>query len=430
MNKYITTHKQSILRYYVERINSEERKFINIAILMPDMELGGAERSLLTFIEMFRGKNVSLTLLLFHQTGALLSQVPEWVTVIELPGAGRLDRLRKQVSNLLAELGLSRCFNVLKHFYHCFGSGVKAAKKYNTIDYDVAIAYKDGAATWFLAKNISAKVKIAFFHTDFIRAGYNAKREEKVYESFDQIYCVSSAAMKSFVQALPSLKEKTSVFYTILDYNKLHNLAKFGPTFTDNFNGVRILTVGRLSHEKGLDKALKALLLLKSNGLCIRWYIVGDGREKNNLIKLIEANNLQEDVVFLGLVENPYRLMADCDIYVQPSNYEGYCLAIAEARALFCPVVACDFSGAKEQIVNKETGIITGMSADELYEGISELVRNNDLRKKIKNNLKNTTNQYTNQFDELDNLITAKLGLKERTFTHYLPQDKTADYSQ
>ncbi|AFM02099.1 glycosyltransferase [Desulfitobacterium dehalogenans ATCC 51507] len=394
----------------MERNSLEKRNFISIAIVMPDMELGGAEKSFLTFIEMFKGKSVSVSLLLFHRTGALLSHVPDWVKVIELPGAGRLDRLRKKGSNFLARCGLTRFYDIFKHFYHLFGSGANFGKKYKNIDYDVVIAYKDGTATWF-ARNIIARVKIAFFHTDFVRAGYNPIKEKKVYDSFDQIYCVSSAAKKSFVQALPALAEKTSVFYTIIDQKKLHSSVKFGPSFLDDFNGIRILTVGRLSHEKGLDKAIKALSLLKVNGYYVRWYIVGEGCEKSNLSKLIAANHLQDDFIFLGEVENPYRLMADCDIYVQPSNYEGYCLAIAEARALYCPIVACDFSGAKEQIVNRETGIITGMSAENLYEGISQLIRDNDLREKIKNNLKKPISQDAKQFDELYDFITRKLGL-------------------
>lgn len=394
----------------MERNSLGEKNFINIAIVMPDMELGGAERSLLTFIEMFKEKNVSISLLLFHRTGTLLSYVPDWVTVVELPEVGRLDSLRKKILNFLVRCGLSRFFDILKYFYHLVGSEVNFGKKYNNIDYDVVVAYKDGTATWF-ARNISAKVKIAFFHTDFIRAGYNSIKEEKVYDNFEQIYCVSSAAKRSFVQALPSLAEKISVFYTIIDQKKLYSLAKFGPKFLDDFNGIRILTVGRLSHEKGLNKAIKALALLKMHGYSVRWYIVGDGCEKSNLIKLISANHLQDDFIFLGEVENPYRLMADCDIYVQPSNYEGYCLAIAEARALCCPIVACDFSGAREQIVDKETGIITGMSAENLYDGISELIRDTQLREKIKNNLKKPTGQDAKQFDELYSLITRKLGL-------------------
>jgi len=368
---------------------------VRIAFIMPDMELGGVEKSLISLLEAIGDQNgFCITLLLFRKCGLLLKNIPSWVEVKEISGGRKLDAFRKKTASFLAKAGLKCLFNAFKRLYHSFGSEINFSKKTINNQFDVAIAYKDGAATWFTAKNMIAKVKIAFVHTDFVHAGYVAKQEEKIYLNFDRIYCASGAAKESFVCLLPNLLEKTLVFYDLVDGQHLFCCATDGPSFPDDFKGTRILTVGRLSQEKGLDKAIHVLQHLKSDGYQVRWYVIGKGRENSNLRKLTQEFHIEEDFKFLGEQDNPYRMVSDCDIYVQPSNYEGYCIALAEARILCRPVVACDFAGAREQILQGETGIITEMMPEAIYEGIKSLLNDDKLKKQIIENLNKSDNNF------------------------------------
>lgn len=364
---------------------------VRIAFIMPDMELGGVEKSLIPLLEVLGDTRYQITLLLFNKSGILLNNVPQWIEVKELE-AGKLDTLRKIIADFLAKIGAQQVFNIIKKLYHRVGSSLYFVHKKMDIHYDVAIAYKDGAATWYAAENVMAKVKIAFVHTDFKSAGYNAFQEGKIYKSFDRIYCASIAGKESFVHLLPELTNRAHVFYNIINRQQLYIQAEDGPTYPDDFDGIRILTIGRLSQEKGLPKAIQVLRALKSDGYHVRWYVIGKGREEQNLRKLAARAGVIKDFVFLGEQQNPYKMLKDCDIYVQPSNYEGYCIALAEARYLNRPVVACNFAGAKEQIQHGETGIITDMSPEALYEGIKVLLADQDLSEKIVFNLYKSRN--------------------------------------
>lgn len=372
---------------------------IKVAFVMPDMVLGGVEKALLSLLDVMEGKNFQVSLLLFRKKGELLSNIPEWVKIEVLKGAGKLEVVRRNTSFLLSKLGNKRLFFISKAIFHKFGGRIKTGKLKNDQRFDVVIAYKDGTATWYTSQSNLAPVKIAFIHTDFKRAGYNPISQRKVYEEFNRIYCVSNASKENFLSLLPQFSDKTEVMLCAVNTRRIRDMAKKGEGFPDQFTGLRILTVGRISHEKGIDKAVDIVIKLKAAQYNVRWYIVGDGAEKEALVRKAAKLQIDTDIVFLGQLANPYRLLSDCDIYVQPSNYEGYCISLAEARSLYRTIVACDFAGAREQIKDGKTGIITGMSVDELYRGIEKVIKDKSLRSFLQHNLQEDDAQSNFQSD-------------------------------
>ena len=116
----------------------------------------------------------------------------------------------------------------------------------------------------------------------------------------------------------------------------------------------RILTVGRISEEKGQQVAIAALKLLLDRGYVLKWYFVGDGDNRDCCEQLAEEYGIRDNVVFLGVQTNPYGYMKDCDVYVQPSRHEGYCTTVNEAKFLCKPIVCTDVSGSDEMIANGE----------------------------------------------------------------------------
>lgn len=344
-----------------------------VVFVVPHMGIGGVERSLSALLRAAPHGQFELTLLLFQPGGVLLDQIPDGIHIQVLPGMKRCEGLRAKFSTILRKPGLRPLFTAVKRLYHRFGPGmaVSNSREY----YDVAVAYADGLATWYVAQSISAARKVAFVHTDFAQARYSAAVERKNYACFERIFFVSGAAQSSFLAAIPELAGKAAVLHSAVDTDEVRRLAtQPGPLDTDGFSGLRLLTVGRLSHEKGIDKIPGLLSKLRSDGVQVRWYIAGDGPERAALLSESRRLGLQDALIFLGNLDNPYSAMRACDIYVQPSNYEGYCIALAEARALCKPIVACDFAGAREQVKDGLNGFITGMSIEELYSAVVELV--------------------------------------------------------
>ncbi len=108
----------------------------------------------------------------------------------------------------------------------------------------------------------------------------------------------------------------------------------------------------------------------------MRGYIIGDGPNKNEYQNLINNLGLKDNCILLGAKKNPYPYMKNCDIYVQPSRHEGYCITLAEARCFDVPIVTTNFTGASEQVINEETGIITKIDSEEVYLAIKKLLDN------------------------------------------------------
>ena len=111
---------------------------------------------------------------------------------------------------------------------------------------------------------------------------------------------------------------------------------------------------------------------MKEKGYDIRWYFVGEGSDLEHCKNEVDRLGLSKEVVFLGIQTNPYAYMRDCDIYMQPSRHEGFCITLAEALCFSNPIVATNFTGAQEQLLGRENGFVVGMSAEEIAEGIEK----------------------------------------------------------
>lgn len=353
-----------------------------VAFVTPKMGIGGVERSLLALLSQMPKQEFDVTLLLFERGGELEDLVPYSVKICNVMGMEQREKLRSSVSKIL-QIGCKPLHAVVKGLYHRLGAHF-VIRDQEIEHYDVAIAYSDGLATWYTAKNVCAEKKIAFVHTDVLQAQYDAKHESAVYRAFQYIYLSSSAAKEHFLTMLPECEGKTQVLHSLVDGQLLRRLAKeAAPVVHQKNQGLCILTIGRLNWEKGITKVPALLNKLKQDGITAAWYIAGDGPEHQNILWEAQRLGVSSQLHLLGNLKNPYPLLQMCDIYVQPSNYEGYCIAVAEARVLCKPIVACDFAGAREQLNAGKSGLITGMSVEEIYPSLKRLAEDATLREKF-----------------------------------------------
>lgn len=342
-----------------------------ILFVTPDLNVGGVQRALIALLNTAPFDRADITLLLFCEGGALREQIPSQVHIKVDPRVGRTEKLRAIISKGLRKSRLTGLFNLAKKIYH--RTGEIMARTGHEESYDVAVAYSDGLATWYVAKSVQAARKVAFVHTDFFKAGYSARQEREIYSCFEQIVFAAQTARQRFLTVLPEWEAKAVILPNIVDPRQVLELAK-QPIPNPKQGIIKLATVGRLSHEKGVEKIPPLLYRLKESGQKVCWYVVGDGPERSHILRQAQKFGVKEELILVGQLGNPYPYMRECDVYVQPSEYEGYCIALAEAKILSRPIVTCDFAGAREQIEEGITGFITGMGVEEIFPAVLTLV--------------------------------------------------------
>jgi glycosyltransferase involved in cell wall biosynthesis len=375
-----------------------------IVFMVINMNVGGTEKALLNMINEMPKDQYEITILMLEKYGGFLDAIPKEVRVEYLYDyAAYKDLLNRPVKitvkNLFKQgqigkgivLGsvhvLSRIFQN-KFFYYNFV--LKKMPRYKN-KYDIAIAYAGPMdfISYFVAKKIKAKKRIQWIHFDVTKIGFDERLSKKLYNMFDKIFVVSNEAEKKLVRKVPSIKGKIEVFVNVVSQKTILSQSNSGNGFEDDFDGKRILTVGRLSKEKGQDLAIKVLARLVKEGHKVKWYCIGEGKARSEYEQLISQLNVEEHFVLLGAKSNPYPYIKQCDLYVQPSRYEGYCITLIEARCLKKPIVTTDVNGANEQIKQGITGVIVNKDEGSLYKAVNTLIMNSRLMTNYSNNLSN-----------------------------------------
>lgn len=246
--------------------------------------------------------------------------------------------------------------------------------------FDLAVAWIEGGSAYYVADHVRAKKKAALIHIDYGNAGYSKELDQNCWEQFARILTVSKEVERGFLKFYPQYKEKTFVFPNIIDRDNILKQAKQPGGFSDDYSGIRLLTVGRLVYQKGYDIAIQAMKRLKECGVEARWYILGEGEKRKSLEKAIAAAGLEKDFLLLGAVENPYPYYSQTDLYIHVTRYEGKSVAIQEAQVLGCAVIASDCTGNREQVVNGEDGILCELKPEVIADKIIFLIKNEEKR--------------------------------------------------
>lgn len=375
----------------------------SILFMVINMNVGGTERALLNMIAEMPEEEYDITLLMLEEYGGFLNQIPSRVKINYLtvypemkkiindaPKAVLLEKIKKgawlKAFSLLFVYLQSKMTDNRRSLYEYI---LKDTSPLNG-EYDIAIAYAGPMdfISYFIAKKVKAKKKLQWIHFDITKIGFNKNFASEVYQSFDKIHSVSHEGKEKLINRLPCLEEKIETYLNVVSPK---NIMKAAQTegFTDDFKGIRILTIGRLSKEKGQDLIIPVMAQLKTEGFNVKWYCIGGGPAKQEYEELISDYGVEEQFILLGSKANPYPFLKECDIYVQPSRHEGYCISLAEARVFQKPIVCTDFTGAKEQVINEKTGLIVSKTEKNIYEAVKRLVVNSQLREKLSQNMAN-----------------------------------------
>jgi glycosyltransferase involved in cell wall biosynthesis len=391
-----------------------------LLFVIDSLHVGGAEKSLVTLLGLLDYSKFSVDLILFGHGGELESFVPKEVQIIKpftytsfaaLPLGKAIIRGLKKSKRRLLRARLKYSFAIRRKKYtnpqkaRIFWQSVSPVIEANPKEYDVAISYAQGVPTFYVAEKVKAKKKFAWVNAIYRLGEEDRCFQVKYYEAFDKIIAVSHTAKDIFIETFPKYKEKMEVVFDIYNPEFMIQMAETGEGYTDRFDGVRILTIGRLSYTKGYDVAIEACRLLKEKGLHFRWYVLGKGPLQKELEEDIRKNGLEEHFILLGVTSNPYPFIKGADIYVQTSRFEGFGLAIAEARMLNVPVVTTEFDAVYQQMVNGKNGLVVKKKANEVAAAIFKLINDKKVREDIMNYLKMEKKGNIDEIQKFYNLI-------------------------
>jgi len=392
----------------------------SILFVIDSLHCAGAEKSLTTLLSLLNYSKYDVDLQLFGYGGALEELVPKEVNIlkpmeyIKFSSLSTKNAVIKSLKNMNFKMLSSRLkfsLTIRKDNY----SNAQKARVYwqkvsnviekNNKEYDIAISYAQGVPTFYVAEKVCAKKKLAWVNVSYKLEDEDRIFQEHFYDKYNKIVAVSDSAKNIFLETFPKYTDKLEIIYDINDADFIKKMSDQGQSYNDNYTGLRILTIGRLANQKGYDMALEACKILKEKGIEFKWYSLGIGPLKEEIEKYINENNLENNFKLLGVKSNPYPFIKDCDIYVQTSRFEGFGIAIAEARMLNKPVVTTRFDSVYNQMIDRKNGLVVDLNARSVSDGILELINNEKLKNEIVDYLAREKKGNIEELDKFYELI-------------------------
>lgn len=366
------------------------------------MELGGIERSLLGLLETLDYEKYDIDIFLYGHHGVLYTLIDKRANL--LPEVKELAYLRESFSkkikngcyySAILRLKDALCSHFRKIDYDKTWERItnKCASKLEK-QYDLALGFF--LPFDFIKTKVNAKVKIGWIHTDYNGDLSDYDALLKQYEGMDWIAAVSEQCRQSFIKLFPQFAEKVIVIENILSDTFINEKANEIDVSKEIKvpGSISILSVGRFCFQKNFDNVPSICKEIRDMGLDVRWYIIGLGPDEDLIRKRIEEAGMREYVIILGAKENPYPYMKACDIYVQPSRYEGKCVAVREVQTLGKPVIITNYGTAASQLKDGYDGVIVPLDNKKCAKEIAKVIENKALQQKIVENQRKS--DYTN----------------------------------
>lgn len=377
-----------------------------ILILIHDMRIGGAQKSLLSFLQCLSASELrseyEVDLMVIDPAGAFLEQIPEHIRILPPPEELRwcgtalnktLIQKHFTMSSFLGECSwlirktlkrFDRELNLQQRLWYSWHKRIPALQT----QYDVAISYMDGVPNYFVSEKVSADKTVLWVHSEYQKQGYDPAYDRRFFEKADGIVTISENCKQCILKDFPDLQNKLFVLenitfsQTVIDKSNQFRCPEF-----QGIEQLKLLSVARLNPQKGIDLAVEAAVLLKEKGISFLWLVAGDGPEREKLQAQIDKAGLTDQFHLLGSRDNPYVYMKACDILVQPSRVEGKSIVLDEAMILEKPIVATNYTSVVDSLTHGDTGWIVDMTPEGIAQGILTIWQDEKLRQSLQTNL-------------------------------------------
>lgn len=384
---------------------------LRILILIHYLEIGGAEISLIGLLNAIDKTKYDVDLFVYSHQGELMQLIPDGVNL--LPEVRKYSTIERPMKEVLREgyvdIVAARLLAKIRHriyrrthaingedasiFQYVANCTTPLLPKISDTEYDLAISFL--APHNICLDKVRAKKKVAWIHTDYSIVKINKKLELPIWSQFDYISSISSSTTLSYLSTFPELKDKIVEIENILSPNFVRQRSEICDVTDFQCNCINLLSIGRFSHQKNFDNLPFICKHLVEMGVNVRWYIIGFGGDEPLIRAKVAEAGMENHVIILGKRSNPYPYIKACDIYVQPSRYEGKSVTVREAQMLYKPIVVTNYPTAPSQIESGVDGVIVPMENRACAEGIKALIDNTELQNRIIEHLR--THDYGNE---------------------------------
>ena len=387
------------------------------------MELGGAERSLLGILNSIDYKKYEVDLLLYRQTGELLKYIPKEVNLLpedkqmsmlaipffEVIKKGQLrmawGRYQGKKKAIKFEQGHANGKESMVMLDYSHKYTMLYVKKTSNKIYDLAISFL--TPHYYVAEKINAKVKLAWIHTDYSNYLLDETSELKMWGAYDYIASISEKCTEGFLKVFPELKNKIVEIANVNAEQLIRQQTK-----EDNADDmvvrdgeICLCSIGRFAHAKNFDHIPTIAKKIKSKGVRFKWFIIGYGGDEQLIRQKIEESDMKDTVIILGKKANPYPYIKKCDIYIQPSRYEGKAVTVLEAQMLAKPVIITAFPSSDSQLEDGVDGIIVPMDDEGCAQGITMVIKDKILQEKLIENCKKRDYSSSEEVEKIYKLM-------------------------
>ena len=392
-----------------------------ILFIMPSMFIGGAERSLLGLFEAIDYSQYDVSLFLYRHEGEFLSYIPKQVNLLPpMPEYGTFDvPIRSLLFTKRWRFGAARLLSKIALKLHCLLSGEKngiwMSMQYTSRyllpllpeipgKYDLGVMFLGVADT--LIHRVSAEKKVAWCHTDYDTLYPNRKMDRSTYAALDRVVFVSDSCREKVLRYYPELKDRTQVIENILGERLLKEQAEAAiDDMPHQEDGYVLLSIGRFSAAKNFDNVPDICRRIQKKGLNVKWYLIGYGGDEDFIRSRIKEAGMDETVILLGKRENPYPYIKACDLYVQPSRFEGKCVTVREAQMLGKPVVITRYATSADQLEEGVDGVIVPMDNEGCAEGIASLLRDPERMERLVHACRQRDYSNREEIEKLEQLL-------------------------
>ncbi len=382
-----------------------------ILIVNNNMKVGGVQKALYNLLWEIDGR-YEVTLCLFSRRGEYVDKLPPSVRVVEARGAYRylgvsqgeckgFDALKRGVCVGLCRLiGRRKTLKFLKRRQPSFGE-----------KFDCAISYLHngrsksfyGGTQDFVLDCVAAERKVAFLHCDYGNCGANNTENNHDMKRFDKIAACSDGCRKAFISLLPHLADKCITVRNCHRFDEIHAMADDDPVVYGG-SCVNILIVARLSHEKGIDRAIIAVSEAIKKSVSVKLHIVGGGSKMRDLIDLATELGISGNVTFYGEQKNPYRYMKNADVLMISSYHEAAPMVIDEAYALGLPILTTKTTSSDDMVAFRGCGWVCSNSQDGINDTLLSICSSKNqiiLKKDLLNNISCSNEEAVLQFESM-----------------------------
>ncbi len=378
------------------------------------MELGGAESALLGLLQSIDSERVDVDVFLYDHRGELMPYIPtdrvrllpvqkSWQMIerplVECVKVGQLGialgrlwaKWTVDKSPLPAGKDDMRIFSRVAECVEPFLSAINP-----DVEYDLAISFM--MPHNYVLSKVKAKKTLGWIHTDYSHVYVDVRRETKVWANLDYVVSISEDVGEKFVEVFPLVRNRIVPIENILNAGFIRRRAEEeNVCLCADTSVISLLTIGRFSYPKRMEDIPAICSRVRKKGVSVRWFIIGYGNKDIEQVvrENAVAENVADDVVLLGKKSNPYPYIKACDVYVQPSRYEGKSVAVREAQILGKPCAVTNYPTAASQIQDGFDGVILPMELEQCAEALSEFLMDRSKRQSISEFLR--THEYGNE---------------------------------